>query len=60
MSSDEELIIIDKSPTLPTLKEIDRVVRRIVIEARENGSEPKDVKLKDCIEVCSNKRLHRG
>jgi len=50
MSSDEELIIIDKSPTLPTLKEIDRVVRRIVIEARENGSEPKDVKLKDCIE----------
>lgn len=48
---DDDLIVLDKSPNLPTLRQIDNVVRKVVTEAKENGIPVKDVKLRECIEV---------
>ena len=45
MSDDE------KSPNLPTLRQIDKVVHKVVTEAKENGIPVKDVKLRECVEV---------
>ena len=53
MSSDEELIMIDKSPFLPAESDIERVIERIVKEAKEVGRAPCDVKLIECVEVTS-------
>lgn len=51
MSDDDDIIIVNKSPRLPTTSEIDSVVRRIVQDAQEDGIESREVKLRDCIEV---------
>ena len=51
MSDDDDLIVLDKSPNLPTLRQIDKVVQKVVKEAKENGIPVKDVRLRECVEV---------
>lgn len=48
---DDDLIVLDKSPNLPSLKQIDNVVRKVVSEAKDNGISVSEVKLRECIEV---------
>ena len=48
---DDDLIVLEKSPNLPTLRQIDKVVLKAVTEAKENGIPATDVKLIECVEV---------
>ena len=51
MSDDgDDLMVLEKSPNLPTLRQIDKVVQRST-EAKENGIPATDVKLIECVEV---------
>ena len=51
MSDDgDDLMVLEKSPNLPTLRQIDKVVQRST-EAKENGIPVKNVKLYECLKV---------
>ena len=48
---DDNLMVLEKSPNLPTLRQIDKVVQKVVTEAKENGIPVKNVKLYECLKV---------